>query len=57
MLYGDHDWMDPRHAQALIEGPLADRPHVKLSIVPNAGHNLVVDNARGFVEAVAQNWR
>lgn len=52
-LYGDHDWMNPKHARDLRDhmsnnGTLK-RMSVEIRQVQNAGHNLQVDNPIGFV--------
>lgn len=44
-LYGDHDWMDRRHAQ---HAAAQMRVPVKIISVPQAGHNLHVDNPEEF---------
>lgn len=45
-LYGSHDWMDVnggRQAQAVLER--AGNRHVRVQVVPKAGHHLYLDNA------------
>jgi pimeloyl-ACP methyl ester carboxylesterase len=43
LLYGDRDWMDPRPALRLASA-LPAAAGVTVEIVPNAGHNLMIDN-------------
>eukprot|EP00966_Prymnesium_polylepis_P136424 3152412-Prymnesium_polylepis.1 len=63
-IYGDRDWMDPSHAEALKEGegaadekcvPMAGStavPRIEVARVAGAGHNIPIDNPLGFAEAV-----
>jgi cardiolipin-specific phospholipase len=50
-LYGDHDWMNPIHAQELIQKSRAQgHEQMLLEIVPNSGHYLFIENPANFNE-------
>ncbi|CAM9101602.1 unnamed protein product [Scytosiphon promiscuus] len=49
-LFGDRDWMDSTVPQELVDAADADGTGQKITItrVPNSGHQLFLDNPRGF---------
>ena len=51
-VYGLYDWMDWRDAERVRQG--LSRP-ATLSLVENAGHHLYLENAEGFLDALAHS--
>lgn len=50
-IYGGHDWMDKRHAEAAAQQMTVP---VKIVSVPDAGHHLHMDNPSSFNQIVAE---
>eukprot|EP00040_Diaphanoeca_grandis_P044007 m.11021 g.11021 ORF g.11021 m.11021 type:complete len:398 (-) comp8599_c0_seq1:388-1581(-) len=55
-VYGETDWMNPKHAfdmRADLEDPSSlNSPNADVFVVSKAGHNVMVDNPEGFVNAI-----
>jgi len=59
MTYGTHDWMDwtaGDKVRARIDADQANKMDVRVLRVAKSGHNLIVDNPRGFATAVVSGW-
>ncbi|CAB9507122.1 Cardiolipin-specific deacylase [Seminavis robusta] len=59
VLYGDHDWMRPnepsaRKALSYLSQQSNSNDVASISIVPNAGHHLYLDNAESFARHILQ---
>lgn len=54
-LYGDHDWMDESAGRRTVRS-MNNRPNgddtAQLIVIPNAGHQMMIDNPDGFHRAV-----
>lgn len=67
LIYGDRDWMDARHGNAVAEAceeaaedappRSAPPPAVWVQLVPHAGHYAHLENALGFGDALAKALR
>ena len=53
-LYGSHDWMSPDAALEVSKAVRAAGVNASVHVVPQAGHQLFVENPEGFAGAVIQ---